>query len=257
MIAETIVLNEERQVTLTAYLQEVGGEFRHIARRPAVLILPGGGYSFCSAREADPIAFPYLAAGFQAFILRYTLKKHALWPAPLDDYEQAITLIRERAEEWAVAPDRIAVVGFSAGGHLAAAAATLSVNRPNAAVLGYALCNEDVKFYFREAPGVVGNVDEKTCPCFLFHTRSDNTVSVYNTLDFASALSRVHVPYECHIYSFGPHGFSVGDATVMGSCHAADPVISERAKDWAEDSVGFLHEVFGDFGADGFTKPQI
>ena len=257
MKIEAIVLNEERNVTLTAYLQGVGGEFRNAARRPAMLILPGGGYRFCSQREADPIAFPYLEAGFQTFILRYSIKEHAVWPNPLSDYEQAVSLIRERAEEWGVAPDRIAVIGFSAGGHLACAAATMSVNRPNAAVLGYALCGEDVKHYFPDAPSTIGSVDEKTCPCFLFHTRNDNVVSVHNTLDFASALTRAKVPYECHIYSFGPHGFSVGDATVMGNYYAADPAITRRAADWVGDSIGFLREVFGDFGIDGFTKPQI
>lgn len=257
MNIEKIVLNEERRVTLTAYLQGVGGEFRNIVRRPAMLILPGGGYRMCSEREADPIAFPYLEAGFQTFILRYSVKENAVWPNPLNDYEQAITLIRERAEEWGVVPDKIAVIGFSAGGHLACAAATMSVNRPNAAILGYALCGEDVKRYFPEAPGTIESVDEKTCPCFLFHTRNDNVVPVSNTLDFASALTRAGVPYECHVYSFGPHGFSVGDATVLTGFRVNDPRITERARDWVGDSIGFLREVFGDFDDDGFTKPLI
>ena len=257
MNIEKIVLNEERHVTLTAYLQGVGGEFRNIARRPAMLILPGGAYRMCSEREADPIAFPYLEAGFQAFILRYSVRENATWPNPLNDYEQAITLIRERAEEWGIAPDKIAVIGFSAGGHLACAAATMSVNRPNAAILGYALCGNDVKHFFPEAPGTIESVDEKTCPCFLFHTCNDNVVSVHNALDFASALSRAKVPYECHIYSFGPHGISVGDATVLTNYYAADPIVTDRAKHWVPDSIGFLREIFGDFGVDGFTKPRI
>ncbi len=123
---------------MTVYLQEAG-KFRSGVKRPAVLVLPGGGYQYCSEREADPVALSYLKAGFQAFILRYSVGEDAVWPNPLDDYEQAMGLIRERAEEWNLYQDKIAVVGFSAGGHLAAAAAVMGVNRPNAAVLGYAV----------------------------------------------------------------------------------------------------------------------
>lgn len=90
MDVEKIVLNGERNVTLTAYTQPVEGEFNHISKRPAVLILPGGGYSMCSDREADPVAFPYLEAGYQAFILRYSVGEDSVWPNPLDDYEQAM-----------------------------------------------------------------------------------------------------------------------------------------------------------------------
>ena len=71
MRVEQIVLNEKRNVTLTVYLQEVGGEFRNVVKRPAMLVLPGGGYQMCSDREADPVAMPYLKAGYQVFILRY------------------------------------------------------------------------------------------------------------------------------------------------------------------------------------------
>lgn len=120
MDVEKIVLNGERNVTLTAYTQPVEGEFNHISKRPAVLILPGGGYSMCSDREADPVAFPYLEAGYQAFILRYSVGEDSVWPNPLDDYEQAMALIEERADEWKVLTDKIVVIGFSAGGHLAA-----------------------------------------------------------------------------------------------------------------------------------------
>ena len=136
MEREFITLHEDRNVTLTAYVQAVGGEFGGIPKRPAVLILPGGGYQMCSDREADPIAFPYLKAGYQAFILRYSVGKDSVWPNPMNDYEEAMELIREKSEEWHVLTDKIAVIGFSAGGHLAGCAATMSKNRPNAAILG-------------------------------------------------------------------------------------------------------------------------
>ncbi|MFV0362638.1 MAG: hypothetical protein ACK5LL_06055 [Suipraeoptans sp.] len=77
MNVEKIILNEERNVSLTAYLQAVGGEFRNIEKRPAILILPGGGYRMCSDREADPVAMAYLKAGYQVFILRYSVGEDA------------------------------------------------------------------------------------------------------------------------------------------------------------------------------------
>ena len=98
MIKEFYTLSEERKVTLTCYLEETKGEFGAVDQRPAVLILPGGGYHFCSDREADPVAFPYLRAGYHAFILRYSLNDQAVWPRPLEDYEEAMSLIRANAD---------------------------------------------------------------------------------------------------------------------------------------------------------------
>ena len=172
MFTETIQLNEERNVTLTAYIQDAGGEFDYVVKRPAILVIPGGGYQFCSAREADPVALAYMKAGYQAFVLRYSVAENGIWPNPLEDYEQAMDMIRSNAEKWMLYEDKVAVIGFSAGGHLAAAAATMSKNRPNAAILGYAVAGADVKSCNPTAPDTVGAVDKNTCPCFLFSTIS-------------------------------------------------------------------------------------
>lgn len=252
MKCETICLNAHRNVTLTACLQEVGGSFSYIPRRPAVLILPGGGYQYCSKRESDPVAFAYLRAGFQAFVLHYSVGVHALWPNPLEDYEQAMTLIRENADQWGVYPNKIAVIGFSAGGHLAAAAATMSRNRPNAAILGYAVAGEDVKGCNPTAPSAVAAVDESTCPCFLFATRTDELVPVENTVDFMSALIRAGIAFESHIYSYGPHGFSTCDASVCDPATA----ISSRVPNWVDDSIGWMKEMLGDFADGALTAPK-
>ena len=249
---EKIVLNQERNVTLTAMVQGVGGEFRALKARPAVLILPGGGYMFCSDREADPIAMPYLKAGFQAFILRYSTGEHFRWPLPLEDYEQAMALIRARAEDWHVIPDQIAVIGFSAGGHLAGAAAVLAENRPNAAILGYPVLRRETAMEIGvEIPGIAELVDEKTRPCFLFATRTDSVVPIQNTLDMLNALNRYQTSFECHIYGYGPHGFSTGDPSVLGS----GVLLPDRAQDWVRDSIAWLRDLFGVFGADGQAEP--
>lgn len=251
---EIITLNEQKHVSLTAMVQDVGGEFRGIDARPAVLVIPGGGYRFCSDREADPIAAAYLKAGYHAFILRYSVGEDAVWPQPLEDYEQAMAFIDAHAEDWHVLTDKIAVVGFSAGGHLAGAAATLARRRPAAAVLGYAVLREETAHELgMSMPGIPEHVDEKTCPCFLFATRTDSVVPIQNTLDMINALNRFHTSFECHIYAYGPHGFSSGDPSVQ----SLETIFPRRAENWVDDSIAWLRDLFGDFGPQGMTAPVL
>ena len=252
MTTETIVLNEHRKVTLTAYIQQVGGEFAQVLKRPAVLILPGGAYGMCSDREADPVAFAYLKAGYQAFILRYSVADNKTWPNPLDDYEKAISFIREKSDEWGVYSDKIAVIGFSAGGHLAAVAATSSKNRPNAAILGYpALIKETGDMCQKGMPVPVEQVDDKTCPCFVFATRNDWVVPVKNTVEFLQALIAKNITFESHIYSYGNHGYSTGEQFLFAG------EMCNRAKNWVADSIEWLKDVFGDFSDGGMTTPKV
>lgn len=253
MIIEKIMLNAQRNVTLTAFLQDVGGEFRHIAKRPAVLVLPGGGYSMCSEREADPVALAYLQAGYQAFVLRYSVGAHAVWPNPLNDYEQAMELICGKAEEWKLYPDKVAVIGFSAGGHLAGAAATMAKNKPCAAILGYpAVEGDTIRDYQPTAPDIITAVDSNTAPCFVFATRTDNIVPISNTLKFTCALAEKGIGFESHIYAFGPHGFSIGNSSVKSP--GSD--LCGRAEDWVADSIGWLKDMLGDFGTGSMTAPK-
>ena len=253
MMIEGITLNAQRNVTLTAFLQDTGGEFRNIAKRPAILVLPGGGYSMCSEREADPVALAYLQAGYQAFVLRYSVGEHAVWPNPLNDYEQAMELIRGKAEEWNLYPDKVAVIGFSAGGHLAGAAATIAKNKPCATILGYpAVEGDTIAHYLPTAPDIITAVDSSTAPCFVFATRTDNIVPISNTLKFTCALAENGISFESHIYAYGPHGFSTGNSSVM----ALDTDICDRAGDWVADSIGWLKDMLGDFGMGTMTTPK-
>jgi len=194
----------------------------------------------------------YLKAGYQAFILRYSLDEQSVWPNPLDDYEQAMALIRQRADEWHVARDRIAVVGFSAGGHLATCAATMSKHRPNAAILGYPVIDGDcVREYQKTAPDVVAHVNGNTCPCFVFATRTDNLVPAANTIHLIDALYRKEVAFESHIYSNGPHGLSTGDASIEGN------PFCDRYPRWVEDSIAWLAEVLGGITPRGLAEPRF
>lgn len=248
MKAETIILNEERNVTLTGYLQEVDGEFG-FSKRPAMLVLPGGGYAMCSDREADPVAMAYLKAGYQAFVLRYTCTPKGKWPLPLLDYEQAMALIEERAEEWHLDPTKIAVVGFSAGGHLAACAATLAQHKPAAAVLVYpAILKDIVDMCQPGMPYPHEHVTRETCPCFVVVARDDRTVNIKNSLMMELALAEKGVTFESHIYSYGGHGFSTGEDWINTNS------VCPRLPDWVPYSIGWLGEVMGKLTRSGFTE---
>ena len=252
MIKKEIVLNEKRNVSLTGYILDTSGEFTYVPRRPAILVLPGGGYQFCSEREADPVALAYLQEGYHAFVLHYSVRENAVWPNPLEDYEQAIALIREKADEWNIYVDKIAVIGFSAGGHLASCAATMSRNRPNAAILGYAVTENEAGGCNTTAPDAVAAVDSDTCPCFVFASRNDRVVTVDNSIRFIYALAQNNVSFESHIYAYAPHGFSVCKSDVQNP--TSD--VCSRVPNWVRDSVAWLKDMFGDFCLNGLSEPK-
>lgn len=252
MKMEELVLNEERRVRLSVWIQDIGGEYAPINKRPAILVLPGGGYSMCSDREAEPVAAAFMKAGYQAFILRYSTGEHKTWPNPLNDYEQAMTLLHSRAEEWHVDAERIAVIGFSAGGHLAACAATVAENKPAAVILGYAAMKKDICDMCQPGmPYPVEEVNHETVPCFLFATRDDYVVDITNTIDFQRKLAENGIAFESHIYSYGMHGFSTAEPYLnqAGVC--------SRAGSWVQDSISWLGEIWGHFTAKGFTSPVL
>ena len=249
MTAEKIILNEERNVSLTAYIQEVDGEFG-FAKRPAMLVIPGGGYAICSDREADPVAMAYLKAGYQAFVLRYTVTSKGGWPHPLNDYEQAMSLITENADKWHIDPAKIAVVGFSAGGHLAACAATIAEHKPAAAVLVYpAILKDIVDMCQPGMPYPNEHVTPETCPCFIAAARDDRTVDIKSSLMMELALAEKGVAFESHIYSYGGHGFSTAEDWINTNS------VCPRLPEWVPYSIGWLGEVMGKLTRDGFTEP--
>lgn len=253
MLTEKILLNKERNVILTAYIQQTGGEFSPIEKRPVVLILPGGAYAYCSDQEADPVAFPYLKAGYHVCILRYSVMEHAVWPNPLNDYETAAEYIKSKEDEWHLYPDKIVVVGFSAGGHLAACSASMAENRPVAAILGYAaVADETISLLLPSAPDATAAVNENTCPCFIFAGRNDTTVPVMNSVKMMEALIKNDISFESHIYASATHGFGIGNST---RGYDADACCS-RVPRWTEDSIEWLRDMVGDFGPKGFDAPR-
>ena len=213
---------------------------------PAIVICPGGGYNAISSRESAPVAEPFFAAGYNVFILHYSVKENAKGFRPLCQLAATVSHIRSHAEEFLTIPDKIAVMGFSAGGHLAASLGTLYNDpkflavygkddpiRPDAMILGYPVITADDTFsQINTIENVSGakkgtaeyrwfdlteHVDSTTPPTFLWHTAQDQIVPVENSLLFSMALSRHKVPYELHILPEGPHGMSVCTNEVCAS----------------------------------------
>ncbi len=216
MITEVIKL-KNKDVTLTTYILDTSFDNRDNYKRPSILVLPGGGYGMCSNREAEPIAMHFLSMGYNAFILRYSLNEASAFPQPLEDAEEALSLMHEKCDEWFVDKDKIAVCGFSAGGHLAAALGTMGKIRPNAMILGYPcitkdICNDvDVLKNHKTVPVLDDKVDDDTPPAFIFASSDDGLVPIRSSIKFAESLGENKIPYEMHIFSSGGHGFSTGD----------------------------------------------
>lgn len=268
MINKVFNLREEEingfMPTLTTYILDDCSTYPEKRKRPAVLVCPGGGYGFCSEREAEPVALQYMAAGMHAFVLDYAIAPANHYPEPQNNAFDAIKLIREHAEEWGIDENKIAVCGFSAGGHLAGSVATMwddepfatadKSNRPNAAILSYPvitsdeevahigsfinLCDGDKELMKKMS--LETRVTEKTPPCFLWHTFTDGCVPVENSLIFALALKKAGVSCELHIFPEGPHGLSIANSDTAGDGN----MIVERVQDWVELSVKWLNDLF-------------
>lgn len=231
-------------VTLTAYLLDSSPEMEHMGKRGAVLVCPGGAYSFCSDREAEPIAMHFLAMGYNAFVLRYSLKENSIFPQPLDDADEAMAMIFDNAKEWNTDVEKIAVCGFSAGGHLAASIGTMAKIRPAGMILAYPcisddICNEIECLHNRgKLPLPYKEVDDKTPPAFIFAAVDDGCVPVRSALDMASALNEKKIPFEMHIYSEGNHGFSTADYVTCNGYYEMD------CADWLKKCKAWLYKLF-------------
>lgn len=229
---------------LTCYVQDHSRELPALESCPAVLILPGGAYSYCSDREGEPVAIAYMQAGFNAFVLRYTtgqdVPMEQVFGNALPEAEEALEYLRAHAGELHIQPDRIAAVGFSAGGHLAAALGTYGRVRPNALVLGYAVASRGLENLHMQADIPLEKIDAATPPAFLFATQGDRLVPAVNSLLFAQRMAEEKIPYELHIFAYGDHGASIGTPVLTRRGEPANTEVSS----WLPMSVTFLHHIF-------------
>lgn len=208
-----------------------------IKKRPAVIICPGGGYEYLSDRETQPVAMRFASHGINAFILKYSISSP--FPAALLELAYAVKYVRENAEKFDIAPDKILLCGFSAGGHLTACLGTLwdsgflknitgstEMFKPNGMILCYPVITSGKYRHKGSIESILGKkpsddmlelvsvekqVCDKTSKTFIWHCADDKTVPVENTLDFTKALSQYKVPFECHIFPFGGHGLALAD----------------------------------------------
>ena len=229
--------------------------------RGLVLICPGGGYAMRAEHEGAPVARAFNAHGLHAAVVHYRVAPHR-YPAPQLDLARALRLCRAHAPAWGIRPDRIAVCGFSAGGHLAASLGVMHARteladggdldqvscRPDALVLGYAVISADRQHGHQgsfdallgpEADAAARAdvslellVDGQTPPAFLWHTSDDPAVSPANSTAFADALACHGIPYELHVYPHGAHGLGLAPDL-------------PRVGGWLDQAAAWLHE--GDF----------
>jgi acetyl esterase/lipase len=237
------------------------------ASKPSVLVCPGGAYSDIADREGEPVALAFTTCGFQAFVLNYEVPPVS-FRQPLLDVSKALCLIRENAEQWHTDANRIAVCGFSAGGHLAASLgvfwkdesirAALGIpermNKPNALILCYPVITSQSAMRHKESFRCLfsGNPDESiydamslenyiscdTPATFVWHTFDDASVPVDNALRFAQGLKNNRIPFEMHIFPNGPHGLSLCDERTDG----IDGFMNPHAGKWFDLCVEWLRD---------------
>ena len=234
--------------------------------RPAVLVIPGGGYHMvCENTEGGPIADRFDALGYQTFVLDYRVAPNNPWPATLADAVRAMRIVRGHGAEWGAQPDAIAVCGFSAGGHLAAALGTIADAAPafagdrfdavspvpDALILCYPviLANEfghegSIRNFFGGSEATPErkalfsldrHVSDTTPPAFLWTTPEDTVVPMENSLAFVDAMRRHGRPSELHVFARGPHGMQLG--------YGRDDIAHwpSLADAFLRDTCGFLH----------------
>jgi acetyl esterase/lipase len=209
--------------TITIYLPKSN------ALPTGVVVCPGGGYQHLAIdHEGDQIAKWLNSLGIAAFVVKYRLGPRYHHPAMIDDAHQAIRIVRSRAREFGIAPDRIGIWGFSAGGHLASTAAThfTPETRPDFAILTYPVIALNTEYaHLGSLRNLLGDkpdptllaslsnetqVTKDTPPVFLVHASDDKVVPPENSILFYLALRKAGVPVEMHIYERGGHGFGLG-----------------------------------------------
>lgn len=253
---ERIAFDGKENVFLDCYVLNSGLKLGQNMARPAVVICPGGGYVYLSPREAEPVALAYAAKGIHAFVLNYSVGWEAAGFAPLKEMDWAISLIRERAEEWNVDVNKILTCGFSAGGHLALASGLLGEEKPNGVILGYPatdlsgggdlmtmlLIGKDAAEKSPKWLNLNQQVTKDAPPLFMFTTGED-AMTRKMTLELAMNYEKQGLLYEYHIFQKGPHGYSLANAACAdGSSQVMNPHVEK----WFEMSVEWIFQVFGE-----------
>ena len=272
MILERINLKDyfpmlEHDVFLESYCPSNYAEFSTNKERECVIVLPGGGYSFLSDREAEPVALRFAGDNIAAFILRYTIAPIMKYPYPLVEVLAAVAYIRKNKEKYHVKENSISVCGFSAGGHLAASASAYYFEKEfldflklkeddtkiNGCILGYPVITstkghlETIKNAtggdekLKDKLSIERHVTDKFPKTFIWHTTFDGLVPVEESLVLAKALSEKKVFYEMHIYPMLDHGQSLADDSVYNDAFPKEQLeLMKPNREWIRLAIFFI-----------------
>ena len=255
---------------LYTYFLDSSIEMRPNEKRPVILMCPGGGYEMTSDREAEPMAMQFLAMGYHVAILRYSVCP-VRYPAALLQVAESVLYLKEHADEYHIDPEKIVVQGCSAGGHLAANYG-IAWNSPfltklmgmendpeQLCVAGLLLCYPVItsgekahEESFRNLLGeqyeekkeelsLENQVTPDTPPTFLWHTATDETVPLENSLYFFQACLQQGVSAELHIYPVGGHGLSLANEE---TCRANGIGVQKECQSWIGLAQTWLKKIF-------------
>ena len=266
---EIIARGVEAVGNLYTYFLDSSIEMRPNEKRPVILMCPGGGYEMTSDREAEPMAMQFLAMGYHVAILRYSVSP-ARYPVALQQVAESVLYLKNHAEEYHIDPEKIVLQGCSAGGHLAANYG-IAWNSPfltklmgmendpeRLRVAGLLLCYPVItsgekahEESFRNLLGeqyeekkeelsLENQVTPDTPPTFLWHTATDETVPVENSLYFFQACLQQGVSAELHIYPVGGHGLSLANEE---TCRANGIGVQKECQSWIGLAQTWLEEI--------------
>lgn len=227
-----------------------------VSERPMIVICPGGGYAYTSDREAEMIALQFLAMGYHAAVLRYSVAP-VVFPAALLELGKTVALLRENAREWGIDSTKIVIAGFSAGGHLALSYGVYwncpwvaeklktdtSILQPNALILGYPVVTSGQHAHQDSIHNLLGDeydskkedmslekhIGQQVPRAFVWHTYEDASVPVQNSLLLVNELVKNHIPAEFHMFEKGGHGLALANRLTMTADGSS---IAAAAAEW-------------------------
>lgn len=269
-IVTGLLEKDEKPALLRGYIPDNCIEVDLKKKHPAVLILPGGAYFRTSEREGEGVALKFLSEGICAFILNYHVAP-VRFPVSLCEALLALQYIREHSEEWNIDAENISVLGFSAGGHLAASVgvhwnkdcilkyipeAKKELVKPNKLVLSYPVISSGEYAHQGSMLNLLGEenqtqelltfnslekqVTKDTPKTFIWHTFEDGSVPVQNTMLFATALMNEGIMTELHVYPKGGHGLSLGNHLVNSGWEFDK---THETREWINKAITFIYTI--------------
>ena len=288
MINETYHLWTKEEYSYPALGQFIPNVVTYIheeddSKRPAMIVVPGGGYSVVSPTEGEIVAEEFYRKGYNTFVVTYTtnlLRTSPLRLQPLKDLSKAVMFVRKSAEQFNIDPTKVTICGFSAGGHLCGSLAVHHdsqelildreyegiSNRPDAVILSYpvissgefghkdsfiALLGSEATEEELEYMSLEKQVTKKTPPTFIWHTATDELVPVENSYLFANACKEQGVDFEHHVFGNGKHGLSLANEDWASGNFGGNYTMQQlyETLQYFVDNGNPLPEPFNHFGA--------